>query len=136
MGTDPGVGGGTHSLTRKGWLTSCSTDFSLCTCCSCFSRMTSGMLITLSAKKRLAVFSRTSCTRPNVPVPAGGGGGAETPVLRPCAAADAQRCKGGSHPPHGVPPHPRPFKSPVLCFTMNLALQESQTDTHGPEGTR
>lgn len=61
-------------MTRNGWLTSFSTDFSLCTCCSCFSRMTSGMLITFRAKKCLAVLSLTSCTRPNVPVPAGGDG--------------------------------------------------------------
>lgn len=67
-----GPGERTHSLTRKGWLTSFSTDFSLCTCCSCFRRMTSGMLITFRAKKCLAFFSRTSCTRPNVPVPAEG----------------------------------------------------------------
>lgn len=63
---------GTHSLTRNGWLTSFSTDFSLCTCCSCFRRMTSGILITFRAKKRVLCFSRTSCTRPNVPVPAVG----------------------------------------------------------------
>lgn len=62
----------THSLTRNGWLTSFRTDFSLWTCCSCFSRMTSGMLMTFSAKKCFAVFSLTSCTRPKVPVPAGG----------------------------------------------------------------
>ena len=66
---------GTHSLTRKAWLTSFSTDFSLCTCCSCFRRMTSGMRITFRAKKRVLFFSRTSCTRPNVPVPAAGRGG-------------------------------------------------------------
>ena len=63
----------THSLTRKGWLTSFSTDFSLWTCCSCFRRMMSGMVITFRAKKCLLVFSWTSCTRPNVPVPACGG---------------------------------------------------------------
>lgn len=69
-GGDPAKG--THSLTRNGWLTSFSTDFSLCTCCSCFRRMTSGILITFRAKKRVLCFSRTSCTRPNVPVPAVG----------------------------------------------------------------
>lgn len=41
--------GGTHSRIMKGWVTSVSTSFSLWTCCSCFSRMTSGIFICFRA---------------------------------------------------------------------------------------
>lgn len=60
----------THSRMRKGWLTSVRTSFSLWTCCSCFSRITSGIFICFSAKKDLLFLSLTRKTRPNVPVPA------------------------------------------------------------------
>lgn len=59
----------THSRMRKGWLTSVRTSFSLWTCCSCFSRITSGIFICFSAKKDLLFLSLTKKTRPNVPVP-------------------------------------------------------------------
>lgn len=59
----------THSRMRKGWLTSVSTSFSLWTCCSCFSRITSGIFICFRAKKALLFLSLTRKTRPNVPVP-------------------------------------------------------------------
>lgn len=59
----------THRRMRKGWMISVSTSFSLWTCCSCFSRITSEIFICFRAKKALLFLSLTRKTRPKVPVP-------------------------------------------------------------------
>lgn len=114
--------GGTHSLTRNGWLTSFSTDFSLCTCCSCFSRMTSGILITFRAKKCLAVLSLTSCTRPNVPVPGGGDG------TRGCIRTVKETVSFGA-------PNPSIWRVRVLTRSAVLEVSGEGTMTHSSTKT-
>ena len=75
-----GEGGGerregwkTHMLTMKGCRIEARMDFSLLTCSTCLSRITSEMVMILRAKNCLVGMSRASTTRPNVPVPEYGG---------------------------------------------------------------
>ena len=68
-GRREGGGRETHMLTMKGCRIEARMDFSLLTCSTCLSRITSEMVIILSAKNCLVGMSRASTTRPNVPVP-------------------------------------------------------------------
>ena len=63
--------GTTHSymFTMKGCDMEASIDFSLLTCSTCRSRMTSEIVIILRAKNCLVGMSLVRTTRPNVPVP-------------------------------------------------------------------
>ena len=128
--TLPGAGGRaggdpeprTHSLTRNGWLTSLSTDFSLWTWFSCFRRMMSGMVITFRAKKCLLVFSWTSCTRPNVPVPAGG------------RQRGAEACSATTDPTHqdrqtGRSDDSTPYETPGSRHSSGTVKLNSRTHT-------
>ena len=63
----------THMLTMKGCRIEARMDFSLLTCSTCLSRITSEMVMILRAKNCLVGMSRASTTRPNVPVPECGG---------------------------------------------------------------
>ena len=66
---EKGGGRETHMLTMKGCRIEARMDFSLLTCSTCLSRITSEMVMILSAKNCLVGMSRASTTRPNVPVP-------------------------------------------------------------------
>ena len=58
-----------HMLTMNGCDIDVRIVFSLLTCSTCLSRITSDMVIILRAKNCLVGMSRASTTLPNVPVP-------------------------------------------------------------------
>ena len=63
----------THILTMNGCDIDARMDFSLLTCSTCFSRITSAIVIIFKAKNARVGRSRANTTRPNVPVPVVGG---------------------------------------------------------------
>ena len=64
-------------------------DFSLLTCSTCFSRITSEMVIIFRAKNCREGMSRASTTRPNVPVPGGECEGVGGVVVKRCLQASS-----------------------------------------------
>ena len=67
-------------LTMKGCEMEDRIDFSLLTCSTCFSLITSEMVMIFRAKKCRVGISRASTTRPKVPVPVEGGGACRVPA--------------------------------------------------------
>lgn len=73
----------THTLTMKGWEMEERICFSLLTCSTCFSLMTSLIVMIFRAKKFLLGRCLVRTTRPNVPVPTEGEHVPHIPVTLP-----------------------------------------------------